>query len=479
MRAKLFGWLGLAGFEAVARLAVLTLGTAAFSRLLSPQDFGVSALALIVATVGAVFVGAPFEDAIAQRRVLRRRHLEHSLGAAMVFGLALTALSWPLGLALSRVYGEPSLAALVPAAMAANLFVGLSDIITGVARRLRRFNDVAVATLVGNTLGTLLAVGAAFLHFGVWSLILQRVLTVSIKALVMQARVGIWISPRWGGLELDGIGRFARVSLGDRLMDNLTFLAFNNLVGYLYGVNALGFVNMAMRFVEPIRGAFLATGHNLAFYFFASLQADPPRLAGRAERIVGHAALAAAPVFAGLAAVAPLLLPLAAGPGWEPAIPIAIGLSVGSAIYLPSRLVFTALSAMGKPQYSLGANVAGMLTTLAFLVAAAPLGPVSVGLSRIAGDLAQAAIAILSRLPFLAWPRARRLHALAPGWALSAAMGLAVFGLGRLLGDWPAWAALAASVAAGIALYGALAWMFARAALGELVAMLPGRGGEL
>src|SRR5450631_2689816 len=119
MRGRLFGWLGLAGFEAIARLAVLTLGTAAFSRLLGPKDFGVSALALIVATVGAVFVGAPFEEAIAQRRVLRRIHLEHSLGAAMAFGLALTALSWPLGLALAKVYGEPSLAALVPAAMAA------------------------------------------------------------------------------------------------------------------------------------------------------------------------------------------------------------------------------------------------------------------------------------------------------------------------------------------------------------------------
>jgi len=473
MRRRLFGWLGLAGFEAAARLAALTLGTAVFSRLLTPQDFGVSALALIVATVAGVFVGAPFEEPIAQRKVLRMIHLRNSMGAAMAVGIALAFLSLPLGWALARLYGQPQIAPLLALAMAANLFVGHSDVMTGLARRLRRFNDIAAASLAGNVLGTALAVLAAFLHFGIWALLLQRVFISVIKAATLQARLGYWVRPRWAGFELDGIGKYARISLADRLMDNLTFLAFNDVVAYLYGVETLGFVNMAMRFVEPIRGAFLATSHNLAFYFFASVQSDPPRLAGRATNALSHTTLAASPVFAGLAAVAPILLPLAAGPGWQAAIPIAVWLAAGSAIYLPARLVFTAISAAGRPQYALIANFSAMAATIGVLVAMAPFGPVGVGVSRVAGDVAQVAIATLTALPFLGWSRWRRFAPLARGWALSLAMALFVYALGGWLGGAPPWLALAVSVVAGVVVYGLLFALFARETLIALLAALP------
>ncbi len=69
---RILGWLGWAGADATGRLALLTGSTALFSRLLCPRDFGVTALALTFVAVGAVFVGMPFEEALAQRRRLRR-----------------------------------------------------------------------------------------------------------------------------------------------------------------------------------------------------------------------------------------------------------------------------------------------------------------------------------------------------------------------------------------------------------------------
>ena len=60
-------WLGWSGLDAVGRLAMLTASTAVLSRCMSPRDFGVAALVLTVVTVASVLVGAPFEDALAQR----------------------------------------------------------------------------------------------------------------------------------------------------------------------------------------------------------------------------------------------------------------------------------------------------------------------------------------------------------------------------------------------------------------------------
>ena len=154
------------------------------------------------------------------------------------------------------------------------------------------------------------------------------------------------------------------------------------------------------------------------------MQHDSARLRDRAKTVISYASLAIAPVFVGLAAVTPTLLPLMAGPGWDQSIGIGICLAIGSAIAIPARLVFTALSARARPEYSLIANVVASVVTIAIVLVGVPLGPISVGVARIAGDLAQAVIAIGISPRLLDWTRRDRLLALAPAWLLAAAMGV-------------------------------------------------------
>src|SRR5256885_3779406 len=114
---RIVGWLGWAGAEAVGRLALLTGGTALFSRLLSPRDFGITALALTFVAVGAVFVGMPFEEALAQRKRLRRIHLQAALGVSLAIGALVMAAAAGLGLSPAWAYHQPQNPARMPAAV--------------------------------------------------------------------------------------------------------------------------------------------------------------------------------------------------------------------------------------------------------------------------------------------------------------------------------------------------------------------------
>ena len=67
---------------------MLAASTAVLSRWLNPRDFGVAALALTVVTLASVVVGAPFEEALAQRKVLRLAHLRAALTACWLASLA-------------------------------------------------------------------------------------------------------------------------------------------------------------------------------------------------------------------------------------------------------------------------------------------------------------------------------------------------------------------------------------------------------
>ena len=466
---RLLGWIGWAGADAIGRLALLTGSTVILSRMLEPRDFGVSALVLTIVAVASVCVGAPFEEALAQRRALRRSHLGAALAVAWLIATALLALSIVGGIWLGRAYGEPEMQLLLPVAMLSIFFSGHSDIATALARRLHRFNDVAIATLGGHGIGIALSLAIAFAGGGIWALIAQRLLVVVARAILLQWRLGFLILPRWSMAHLGHIGRFARISFFDRLADNLTYLAFNNVVGALYGVTMLGYVNMAMRLIEPIRGAIVATSHNLAFSYFAGVSGHPARLRDRLEPVVANSAFVIAPLFIGMAAVTPILLPIVAGPGWEGAIDIAICLAIGAAVMLPARLVYTALSASARPEFSLIGALSGFGATMILLVLASPLGPISVGLSRLVGDGIQAAFAVGLPGRHLAWSRRDRFRALLPAWGLAAIMGLVVAGLGALLGHWNQPLALAVSIIAGVMVYIVLLAAFARPALRNLL----------
>lgn len=463
--AKVLGWIGWAGADAVGRILLLTGSTAILSRMLSPQDFGVSALVLTAVTVMAVFVGAPFEEALAQRRGLRRAHLEAALAASWAIGLALLALSVPIGFALAAAYGESRMAALMPVAALSILFGGHSDIATALARRRRRFEDVAFANLGGHAIGIAASLALAFAGGGVWALIGVRLFVMIARAILLQMRVKAPVMPRWSTPRLKELSRFAGFSFLERLSDNLTYLAFNNVVGAFYGVTTLGHVNMAMRLIEPIRGAVIAIAHNLSFSFFARESHDRERLSAAAAEISSRAAYVITPIFVGLGAVAPALLPLVAGPGWDEAIPIAVCLALGGALAMPARLVFTALSATARPEFGLMSSVFGFLATLVALLAAIPLGPIAVGLSRLIGDGVQAALAIGLPGRLLGWSRAGRLRAFLPPLATAGAMGLVVAAASRTLAPAGDLATIAVAAPLGVAVYVALLFVFARRTL--------------
>ncbi len=468
---RILGWLGWAGADAIGRLALLTGSTALFSRLLTPRDFGLTALALTFVAVGAVFVGMPFEEALAQRKHLRRIHLSAALGVSFVIGGVVMVVATGLGWGLARLYGEPEFAWMMPAAMVSVFFSGHTAILIALARRLRRFNDVAQASLLGHVFGVAVSLVLGWAGAGPWALIANRVLIFVGVDLALQWRLGFLVLPRWSPRHVDGFGRFAGISFLDRLADNLTYLLFNNVVEAIYGATTLGYVNMAMRVVEPIRGAVNATGHNLAFSFFAPVAGDRRRLAAMAEAVIGQSSLVVAPMFCGLAAVTPVLLPLLAGPGWDQAIGVAVCLSIGCALAAPPRLIFTALSAAAKPEYALASTTASLVATLIALVALAPLGPLSVGLARIIGDAARLVTALSLTSPAMAWSRLDRCRTLAPSFALSLAMALVVARLGEWapLGRPLPWLIL--MVAAGVAVYAMLLALFARPFLARVLAL--------
>lgn len=471
--ARLIGWLGWAGLDSVLRLALLTGSTAIFSRLLDVRDFGTSAVVLIVIVVASGIAGTPFEEALAQRPALRKRHVETAWATALFLAGVLFLLSFPAGYFVAAMLSAPEVSYLMPAAAGSLFFSAYMDILRGLERRRRRFKELAIASVFGHLIGIVLAIAIALGGLGVWALIAQRTAVVIVQAIIMAARAGFVIVPRFSMQHLRDVRRYAGFQLIDRLADNLNYLILNYVTAALYGLWVLGVVNMALRFVEPLRGATLSNVHNLLFYYFSSTNSEGGGVANSAIDIIRRSSLAGAPVFIGLAAVSPLLLPILAGPGWDDAIGVAACLAIGTAILLPSRLVFTMISTTGRPEFGMIANFLSALTTLTALIVSMGLGPIGIGLARLAGDAAQACYALSLSQRTVGWSRYERLAAMLPGWLLSAGMGVLVFGFITTVPEIDDRMALALAIILGVACYAFATCLFAKSFARDVMAALP------
>ena len=104
----------------------------------------------------------------------------------------------------------------------------------------------------------------------------------------------------------------------------------------------------------------------------------------------------AVPAFLGIAASAPVLLPLLVGPGWDEAVPLAQALCLAAAISVPFGFLYTGFSALGRPEL----GVAGACLNLAVLMIGLELARgwpsgSGIGAALVAAAVAEMALAVV------------------------------------------------------------------------------------
>lgn len=451
---KVKGWVGAGLAEAAGRILILSGATAYLAHVLPPGEFGASALALSVATVFGVLVTAPYEETLAQRRVVRAADLRAALAALLAVACACTLISLPLGLALDAGYARDDMRLLVPVTCAMLFGQAPLVVLTALARRRRAFYAINLSNLIGHALGGTVAVALGLAGAGIWALIALRVAVVLGTLVALAAILRVWLWPAWSGARLRSMSGFAGFMLLTRLVENGTFFLYNGLVGALFGLTVLGYANIAMRLIEPLRGAIVAITHNLCFSFFMAARGHAATIGEDARRISAESSVVIAPTFMGVAAISPILMPLVGGPGWTMAVPIAAAFAAGGMLALPTQVVQSALSVAGQPRHILHANAVGLATTVLVLLASAGADPMAVGLARLAGDGAQTVVTLWFGGRLIALQRGALLRHLAGSWSAACLMAVAVAMLATHLASLaPAALALAGAMGAGVAIY--------------------------
>ncbi len=319
-------------------------------RLLSPADFGIVAMAMIilpylrcVGDFGILRVIVNYPD-LSEEQISQLNAFSFLIGLACF--LMATGLAHPIAL----FFRTPRLTPVIIAACFSLVPWGFRAVPEGLLNKDIRFRLLSIFDAVFAILAAAVTLLMAYLHFGYWSLVLGNVIAIVIRAImIVCARPQRMSLPRISSIRGPLVfGWHVAVSL----VAMNSYQTFDNLmVGRRLGQTALGFYGMAWTLANVPLEKITSLVTSVVPSYLALVQKEPAELRRYVRNLTEAMSLITFPATIGLGLVARELLPLALGHKWQNAIvPLEI-LSAYAAFRSIVALLPKVLTAIGNPRF--------------------------------------------------------------------------------------------------------------------------------
>ena len=242
------------------------------ARLLTPNDFGVVAMASIFVTWSEVFKDFGLGQALIQKKDVTEEQVSTvfylNIGMGCLIALILDFVA-PLA---SKFYDNEMVAWCVRVSALTFLITSFNVVQTSLFKKKLNYKIQTVSSFISSTLSGIVGVVMAYRGFGVWSLLTQSVVSTLVNT------VYIWWKsdwrPRWLfkfkttlPLFRKGVG-----FMGKGLIDNVFSALDSMAIGKLFSSSTLGLFNRGRSLSDLVRETFLIPVTRPLFPIFSKLQ---------------------------------------------------------------------------------------------------------------------------------------------------------------------------------------------------------------
>lgn len=471
--AAIRGIFWVSGERVTTRIAD-QLFTLILARVLSPEDFGLVALATVFTGFMQAFTQMGLGSAIIQRKQVDEGHLSTAFWAHLGVAVLLVTIMGAGSRLLSTFMREPKVGTIAFVLSFGFILAAGSTIQIAIISRSLEYRKLAFRTLVATIIGGIVGVLMAWSGKGVWSLAGQMLTVTGTTAAVLYFSAD-W-RPRWyfswsKFLELWSFGMPLVVA---RLLTFFVRYSDNLLIGRYLGSNALGFYSIAYTlFMAPITDL-IVLGNQVMMSAFSRLQGEADQF--KRAFLVGtrYVAMMALPAMLGMALLAPLVVKALFGARWLPASPVLSILAVSGFISLTLALGPSALQAAGYSRLQLRWTAISLVLYVPAFVVGLRWEIIGVAIGYLVSTMLLTPI-LYRYVSRVAGVSIRELlSALGPALTGCAAMVVAV-----AVGEWilletvgPRIPTLVALIALGISVYAGVIWFARRDVVLEFVALL-------
>jgi O-antigen/teichoic acid export membrane protein len=448
-------------------------------RLLAPQDYGLFAMAQVMLMLLNTMNGWGLASALIREPEVSETRLRQTLGMLMLLngGLALIQfLSAPL---VALWFDQPLVADLLRVQSLIYLTIPFNALSYAILSRRMDFRRPAKVKLVAAIAGAVVALVGALNGWGVWTLVFAPLVMFATEAtgMTIAARAPIRPSFRFAGA--GQIAGFGGVMTATQLFWFVQSQSDVMIAGRVLDPHDLGVYTTGLFLAQLLAAKFVPPINEVAFAAYSRQQ-------GRTEGDAGAKALLATirlvmlvalPAYAGMAAVAPVLVPVVLGEQWHEIIPLLPVFCLSMAMMTLQILFAPATNARGVPLAALRITMIGSVVMTAAYFIGSHWGLIGFAWGWVGGMAALTCATVVLSGGIIGLTAGGLTRALLPPLVAALAMAAIVrLALGLLPAGLPPLAGLAVCVPIGVGLFLGILNLIAPDRVAEALRFLRNRG---
>ena len=379
-------------------------GVMLLARLLSPEEFGISAAAVLVITLANRLGTLGLNSALVRLKTLTPDHLSTVFTYNLGMGAVAFAVLQFAAPAIAAFYRQPEVGDAIRVAALSFLFVPFGAINSAIFQREMRFKQTAVSEWSFAVVFPVVAVGLAWSGLGFWSIVYGQLVARASQVAVKMYQ-GRW-RPRlhFSGAAFREIAPFGAGVAANRLLGFASENLDSIIVGRLFGISALGFYDKAFNTMTNLSEK-LVVDPGVTFRIFAIISEDRERFHRAYRKVILSTALLGLPFFAAIMIMAPELILVMYGSQWTPAIAPFQLLCIVGALRVANGYSSAAILARGYAWAGFGRSIMRNVILVIALYVLQPWGIVGAAAAVVCASLSAVIVTqtLLNRLVGLHW----------------------------------------------------------------------------
>ncbi|MCQ2267597.1 MAG: lipopolysaccharide biosynthesis protein [Bacteroidaceae bacterium] len=256
------------------------------ARLLSPEEYGLVAIAAIFSGVAYILSDGGFGSALIQKKDADTLDYNSVFYCNLAINSIIYALSYYLAPVFSNYFGYEQVTSIIRISMLGLPIMALGQVQTAIFRIELDFKKPAIRNMVTQVISAIVAIIMAFAGCGVWALVIQSLLQTVLNAIIN------WYICWWKPAFQFSFCRLKTLaSFGINLyFKNIIEYGFNKsydfTVAKLYSATNLSYYNRAYTTINIFVNSITGVLNSVAFPTFAKMQEDKQNLKNNFRKFI-------------------------------------------------------------------------------------------------------------------------------------------------------------------------------------------------
>ena len=287
------------------------------ARLLSPEDYGITALPAVFMSVAMILQEGGLTDALVRKQDMSESDISTAFYYSFFMGIGMYAILFFAAPFIADFYKTPVLVPLIRVTALGFVWGALGIPQGAILKRRLDFKTPTKISVITKVFSACVGIGMAYVGYGLWALVISGFLSSLLFLILMWLKVRWLPKARWSKESFRYLWGYGNKMIASQMLNTL----YNNIapifIGKYYSPAQLGVYNRAQGYAAMPSQNIMGVISGVTFPVLSKMQDDNEKLAANYRRMLRTSAFVVFPVMLMLSALArPLVITMVTAK-WE------------------------------------------------------------------------------------------------------------------------------------------------------------------